>query len=220
MKNKNPEILIVEDNPGDVRLLRELFAESNTGCQVSVSETLSEAIAKLEAAVFDIVLLDLSLPDSHGLDTYTKLRDHGADVPIVILTGLNDQEIGTRAVGEGAQDFLVKGHFDSGLLVRAVRYAIERNKLRLRMLELQDQVIETERTRTMAETAIAAAHQIRQPLTSVVGFAQILEDSEQDPDRLELLERIIEASNLIDEIVGKIFKAKKYVTVPYAGGVK
>jgi two-component system sensor histidine kinase UhpB len=123
---------VVEDNPTDALLLQEALAEfSGTDFQTTCVERLADALARLTAAKFDVVLLDLSLPDSQGPDTLTRLHLGQPGVPVVVLTGLNDETVGIRAVQLGAQDYLVKGHSPAGLLGRSIRYAIERHNIAL-----------------------------------------------------------------------------------------
>ena len=121
-------VLLVEDNPGDARLLQEAIAEVGAGGLVQLEhvERLSEALKRLSAETFDVILLDLSLPDEHGLATVTRTHAHAPAVPIVVLSGLDDEGLASRAVREGAQDYLVKGRADGHLIIRAMRYATER----------------------------------------------------------------------------------------------
>lgn len=121
-------VLIVEDNPGDVDLIKALFAQVRTPkFQVEAAEDLNSAIARLYHQPFDVVLLDLCLPDSNGLDTLKDLQNHHPDLPIVVLTGLADEDFAVDIVRQGAQDYLVKGQITPDLLVRSLRYAIERS---------------------------------------------------------------------------------------------
>ena len=124
------KVLLVEDNPPDARLLEEDLSEVHTAkFDLTQVDMLDEAFKCLDAESFDIVLLDLSLPDSHGFDTFVKTRRHAPNIPIVVLTGINDETLAVRAVQEGAQDYLVKGQVYGNLLVRAMRYAIERKRI-------------------------------------------------------------------------------------------
>ena len=110
-------ILLVEDNPGDAVLLREMLRDAGEDRFVlSHVSRLDEAVQRLVMAPFDIILLDLSLPDAHGLETLSRCRVHAAGTAIVVLTGMNDESLALRAVQEGAQDYLVKGTLDSALL--------------------------------------------------------------------------------------------------------
>lgn len=121
-------VLLVEDNPGDARLLQEAVAEVGASGLVQLVhvDRLKEALNRLSAETFDVVLLDLSLPDEQGLATVTRTHAHAPAVPIVVLSGLDDEALASRAVREGAQDYLVKGRADGHLIIRAMRYATER----------------------------------------------------------------------------------------------
>lgn len=122
-------ILLVEDNLGDADLLQEfLETESAEQLQIHHHQRLGPALQDLKQRQFDLVLLDLSLPDSFGLETFTRLRAQCPHIPVVILSGLGDEAIALEAVQMGAQDYLVKGEFDDYLLLRAIRYAIARHR--------------------------------------------------------------------------------------------
>lgn len=141
MLNQTIHTLLVEDDPGDARLIRELVTE------VPAVRFTWESVARLGAATdilcmqpFDLVLLDLSLPDSQGLDTFTLMQPHAICLPVVILTNFNDESLALQAVRMGAQDYLIKGQGDGEVLVRALQYAIERKHtetaLRMKIREL------------------------------------------------------------------------------------
>jgi PAS domain S-box-containing protein len=153
-------ILLIEDNPGDVRLLQEILREvTTTRCQITPVMTLAAAIDQLSdlpttktdqvpqqsPTAFDIILLDLSLPDSQGITSFLDLRDRSGHIPIVVLTGLDDEKLAILAMQQGAQDYLIKGQVDSSLLLRSMRYAIERERtetaLRQAKNELEQRVI-------------------------------------------------------------------------------
>ncbi len=214
------KVLLVEDSPTDSRLLKELLRDQSIGAyDVQVAESLAAAIECIGQATWDVILLDLSLPDSQGTETYEAVRETTTDLPIVILTGLNDQMLGMKLVEEGAQDYLVKGQGDGELIARALRYAIERNSQRLELLELQEKLLEAERVHAAAATAIGAAHEIRQPLTLLKGNAELLGMGRMDEQkRSEMLQEIVEASDRINTIIQKMFQVRKFVTTKYAGG--
>jgi len=122
-------VLLVEDNPGDARLFTELVRDTGAGLWKLVqADCLSAAIERLKREPFDLMLLDLSLPDAEGLDTLMRARAEAPKVPIVVLTGHDDEALAVRAVRAGAQDYLVKGRLDGDLLVRSIRYATERGR--------------------------------------------------------------------------------------------
>lgn len=123
-------VLVVDDNPGDTRLIEAMLAEEDgASFGTQTAGRLSEAIAALGRGAFDVVLLDLGLPDSQGLDTFREVRRVGGGIPVVVMTGLDDHHVALQAVREGAQDYLVKGKVDAALVARSVRYAVERHRL-------------------------------------------------------------------------------------------
>ena len=129
-------VLLVEDNPGDVRLIAELLSDYRDQFRLDAHATrLSDAEKAVERADVDLVLLDLSLPDSHGFETFERLLSHGRTLPILVLSGVDDESLALRMVHAGAQDYLVKGQFDAPLLARAMRYAFERNSAELELAQ-------------------------------------------------------------------------------------
>jgi signal transduction histidine kinase len=129
------QILLIEDNTGDARLIREMLTTDSVIFHLQHVETLQEGVSAFTATHFDVALLDLSLPDSQGLDTLRHLRTKAPKLPIVVLTGFNDRRIGIQAVHSGAQDYLVKGEVSALLLQRALSYAIERQATHAQLLE-------------------------------------------------------------------------------------
>jgi len=122
-------VLLVEDNPGDARLFTELLRDAGADRLKMVHvDRLAAAIERLDRDSFDVMLLDLSLPDADGLDTLVRAHAHAPKIPIVVLTGHDDEALAVRAVRSGAQDYLVKGRVDGELLVRSIRYASERGR--------------------------------------------------------------------------------------------
>lgn len=129
MQERPNRVLLVEDNPGDARLVREMLADAEDNpFQVHITDTLVGALSALSQGHFDVVLLDLSLPDSNGLETLLAVQRHSADLPIVMLTGLASEAVALAAVKHGAQDYLVKGSLTPESLLRALRYAIVRHQ--------------------------------------------------------------------------------------------
>ena len=122
-------VLLIEDNPGDVRLIREMLAEGDDDLfQLDCVGRLSQGLEYLSTRSAGVVLLDLSLPDSYGFDTFLKVYAHSPKVPIIVLTGHDDQTVALSAVKTGAQDYLVKGKIDRDLLLRSMQYSIERKR--------------------------------------------------------------------------------------------
>lgn len=136
------KILLVEDDAGDIELLEAYLEpmEAET-IELVVCQWLRDAKKKLEMQHFDLILLDLSLPDSVGLDTFRKVQELVPEIPIVILSGLSDQELVLQAVRLGAQDYLTKDQVNSQILLRSIHYAVERQRLLLQagLAKLQKQ---------------------------------------------------------------------------------
>jgi len=122
-------VLLIEDNPGDARLVRELLTEEGDRFGIVLAGSMREARDRLTVETFDVVLLDLSLPDSHGFGTISSIRAQVPAMPLIVLTGFDDADFAVAAVEAGAQDFLVKGQFEGGTIRRAIRYAITRRTL-------------------------------------------------------------------------------------------
>ncbi|MBN2516093.1 MAG: PAS domain S-box protein [Deltaproteobacteria bacterium] len=151
MYNSSLKVLLIEDNPGDARLIRETLREINTTrYEMEWVDRLAPGLEQLEREVIDVVLLDLSLPDSHGLETLERTLPQSKEVPIVVLTGLDDEELAIYAVRNGAQDYLIKGDVNGTLLGRSIRYAIERKKTEVALQRAHDSLEERVRERTDA----------------------------------------------------------------------
>ncbi|HEX75652.1 MAG TPA: PAS domain S-box protein [Dehalococcoidia bacterium] len=130
MSRKGIKILLIEDNPGDIRLIQEMLKEAmDTGYDLESTDRLSTGLERIANGSVDVVLLGLELPDSQGIDTLERVLETSPP-PIVVLTGLEDETVGVEAVRRGAQDYLLKSEVCAGPLWRVVRYAIERRKVR------------------------------------------------------------------------------------------
>lgn len=187
--------LLVEDNPGDARLLREILPP---GFELHHVNRLDAAMAAVREA-FDVVLLDLTLPDSTGLETFHRLHALAPEVPVLVLTGLDDEEGAVRAVREGAQDWLVKGRFDGELLARAIRYAIERNRLSARLAEL-------DRMRALFLSVVS--HDLKSPAAAILAGIDLLlggrigELNARQRHALELSRRnAVRQTRLVDDLL-------------------
>jgi len=123
------KILLVEDNPGDVFIIKDLLSNSGVQHQISHTSRLSEAKRIAEEREFDVILLDLGLPDSFGLETLRSLEASKNKAPIIVLTGLDDEVVAVESLKEGAQDYLVKNKLNSENIIHAIKYGIERKKL-------------------------------------------------------------------------------------------
>ncbi len=157
-------ILLIEDDPADALLIKIYLEKAQASAfQLDNADRLSTGISKLSQGSYQAVLLDLSLPDSHGLDTFIRLQPYTPHTPVLILTGHDDQELAFIAVREGAQDYLIKGQISGAILERALRYAVERQRLMENLLTnaLTDQLTGLYNRRaflTLAERQIRIAH--------------------------------------------------------------
>jgi signal transduction histidine kinase len=174
MNSETIKILLVEDNLGDADLLQEILEEA-TASEFEVTHTsyLRDAFDRLENQPFDAILLDLSLPDSQGLETLVKLQTERPDFPIVVITGLNDEQLAVNAVRQGAQDYLVKGQLNGPVLIRSLRYAIERKIAEIATRKSLER--ERELRELKSRFVSMVSHELRNPLTTIVAAAQLLE---------------------------------------------
>jgi sigma-B regulation protein RsbU (phosphoserine phosphatase) len=152
--------LLIEDNPGDARLIREMLRDAAAGNAVDLThaDRLASGLEHVRQHQTDVILLDLSLPDSRGFETFTTMRGHAPTVPIVVLSGLDDETVAISAVHEGAQDYLVKGQVDGGGILRAIRYAIERERLEAARRDLE---------RQRDEFFSSVSHDLRTPVAAI-----------------------------------------------------
>ena len=134
-------ILLIEDNPVDSRLIREMCLDCGTiDLDIQCESRLASGLARLRKGGVDAVLLDLNLPDSLGIETLTRVDTEFPEIPIIVLTGLEDEATAVEAVKQGAQDYLVKGMVDGNQLVRSVRYAIERKRIKVELTRARDEL--------------------------------------------------------------------------------
>jgi two-component system cell cycle sensor histidine kinase/response regulator CckA len=170
-------ILLVEDNKADINLaLRSLQAQPDP-FEVAQCESLADALTALSNPNCDVVLLDLNLPDSSGIETLQRIREAAPTTPIVVLTGFDNQALGIEAVKSGAQDYIVKGQFVDNVLPRTVRYAIERKRL-------EQQVQSSQRLEAIGRMAAGVAHDFNNLATVIEGHVSFLLEAENIPAAL------------------------------------
>ncbi|MGH7762045.1 MAG: histidine kinase dimerization/phospho-acceptor domain-containing protein, partial [Candidatus Dormibacteraceae bacterium] len=173
-------ILLVEDNPGDARLTAELLREAAVlDFELVNAITFAECLQKLAAESFSVVLLDLSLPDAHGVESAAHLHARHSLVPLIVLTGLDDAKTALAALQAGAQDYLVKGQGDGHLVSRAIRYAIERKRVETQLIEAKNSAEGASRAKS--EFLANMSHELRTPLNAIIGFSEILKQEALGP---------------------------------------
>jgi len=199
-------VLLVEDNPADAYLVRDMLTEgANEGARFTVTQVdrLTQALEQVVDTAFDVVLLDLSLPDAHGIEIVTRLHAAAPGVPIVIMSGNKDEALAIRGVREGAQDYLVKGRVESDLLVRSLRYAIEHKRIEDRL---------NAKTREQETFIYTVSHDLKAPLVSVQGMAGILiEDysAALGADGRRYLERIVANADKMQALLADLLELSR-----------
>lgn len=222
MNDKPLCVLLIEDDPGEACLIRELLRRSTeTNYELRHAGNLADGLAFLHIAPADVVLLDLTLPDSSGIETLNRFMVSAPGVPVVVQTGLNDDEIGRTAIRNGAHDFLVKGRFDGRMLYASIRYAVERNALFQKVAGINQSILELERDRVVQETTNAAVYALSQPLTILTIVASEMVKELKPGDRhFENVTRICEATDRINRIVRDITAKRKHGIKTYPGEVQ
>jgi signal transduction histidine kinase len=204
MRKKALQVLLVEDNAGDARLLREMFSKETVGSfELSHLTHMREAEVRLKAGGVDIVLLDMGLPDGHGLETLRRARAAAPEVVMIVLTGMEDEALAAAAMKEGAQDYLIKGQIENRALPRALRHAIERQRMQ-READLMRKNEVTLRDEFLSHVS----HELRSPLTSIYSFSTIIADglagetSPQQNDYLQIILRNVrQLQSMIEDLL-------------------
>jgi signal transduction histidine kinase len=195
----------VEDNPTDALLVCELCRQQNAeGIQITCVERLDEAIKQLAEQEFDLILLDLGLPDSSGLMTLTQIRKADSEMPIVVLSSLGDQDMAMQAVQQGAQDFLPKGLPSGESIVRCIHYAIERK--RCDETEHQRNAL-NDAVRSIERVLDVVGHELRTPLAALRAMAEFLlmpraMESDQGSAFLHsIIEEVVRMSETVNNMI-------------------
>jgi signal transduction histidine kinase len=219
MTSKPIKVLLIEDNPADAHLIRLLLADENKrqaglppAFELLHVDKLAAGLAYVAQMNLDIILLDLSLPDSQGLATFETVNQAAAQTPIIVLSGLDDKNVAVKAMQQGAQDYLVKGSIDSALLECAIRYAIERQILISDHVQakaqLTRQALELQRRNAdLDEFAHTVAHQVQGLLAQIVGYSSFVEmnyAAQLDAEAQMALKRVLQSANKMNNVLSEI----------------
>jgi signal transduction histidine kinase len=198
------KVLLVEDNPQDARLLRELLrSEPSARVDIKHVERMSDVAAQVAAGGVDIIMLDLGLPDAHGPGAVRQAHAIAPNVPLVVLTGFDDESLAAQVLKEGAQDYLMKGQLDGAALLRALRHAIHRQRM-----QVETDLIRTLQLQLRDEFLSDVSHELRSPLTAIYQFSTILADGLSGPttaaqkEHLEIILRNVQQLRaMIDDLL-------------------
>ena len=207
MKDQSTHVLLIEDNPGDADLVRLRLVQGKSAVDVSCVNRLSDGLTSLQEKSPGVILLDLNLPDSQGAETFRKVLEKAPNVPVVILSGQDDEELAMKALHQGVQDYLVKGSISSSGLDRAMRYAVERQAL-LRSLEMsRKQQLEFKN-----QFLSHVSHELRTPLTCIHQYVTILLDGlagDVSPEQRDHLQTILKSVNQLGAMVHDLLEASR-----------
>ena len=201
-------VMLVEDNPGDARLLHEMLHEPGSlKMEVAHFACMKDALSHLSTNTANVILLDLGLPDAEGLDGVRKVRTAAPGTPLVVLTARDDESLAVQALQEGAQDYLIKGKIESHALFRAVRYAIERQRMQ----------VETDQARRLQlqvkdEFLSHVSHELRSPLSAIYQFGTILADGlvgGVTADQRECLQIILKNAQQLQSMIGDLLEVTR-----------
>ncbi|MFB2896010.1 ATP-binding protein [Aerosakkonemataceae cyanobacterium BLCC-F50] len=219
MNEASLNVLLVEDSPTDAQLFQHIFFRAATGdWQLVHVERLSEAIAACQTQLFDVALLDLHLPDSEGLDTISQFNQAIPDVPIIILTVFDDEELALQAMAQGSQDYLVKDQVTTQLLRRSIRYALERSQILQKLRNSERATLESlnkERELNQLKSYFVSmvSHEFRNPLSVLQGICELfinfggsLTTQKKELYSQQLKTTIKQMCQLLDEVIllGKV----------------
>ncbi len=199
-------VLLIEDNPGDARLIREMLIEKGaTKFNLEHVGRISEGLKRLSQDNIQVILLDLFLPDSHGLETVDRVCHAVPHLPVVVLTGIDDEALAIKAVRNGVQDYLVKGQMDGNLIMRAIRYATERKRAEKEKGVLEEQLRQSQKMEAIGSLAGGIAHDFNNLLTIIKGYSQLsLLELKEDNSVKKNIEEIKRATDRASDLVRQL----------------
>jgi signal transduction histidine kinase len=207
MNEQGTRVLLIEDNPGDADLVRLRLVESQPDVKVDCVARLADALVSLDREAPTLVLLDLNLPDSRGSETVRRVREKVPNVPVVVLSGQDDESLALKAVHQGVQDYLLKGDLSSKRLEHAMRYAVERQSL-LRSIEMaRKQQLEFKN-----QFLSHVSHELRTPLTCIHQYVTLLLDGLAGPiapEQADHLKTVLKSVNQLHAMIRDLLEATR-----------
>ncbi len=208
MTDKILNILLIEDSPLAVKLIHDLLDHDidNDGYKIFHIEKVSEVDNAIDNQDYDVILLDLGLPDSQGIQTFFYVYEKCSLIPIVILSSNEDEQLALRSVKEGAQDYLIKGQVTSHFLVRTLRYAIERFGMKKQLMNLVEELKEHSKRLELSNATkdkffSIIAHDLRSPFQNIVGISTLFSQEIEQLDRNTIKELSRELKNTVDNYI-------------------
>jgi signal transduction histidine kinase len=200
-------VLLIEDNPGDARLVEILLEDSDFETEVVNKMSLAEGIEAYYTQNFDVVLLDLTLPDSRGFETLQSFIKAHKDANVIVMTGLMDKELGLNAVKAGAQDFLMKSGYDSDMLAKTLGYSIERKNVLRSLAESQSAREVAEESARMKEQFIASiSHEMRTPMNAIYGMSNLLAQTDLNAEQRSYIGSVKQSSEILLGVINDILE--------------
>ncbi len=225
MCKKKQSILLIEDNPGDSRLIKEMIKDiTSFNYELIIAETLKEGCELIKKYTPILVLLDLNMPDSNGKETFDTVKKLAIDIPIVLVSGLQDVDLSLSLIQDGAQDYILKQDLNNILLEKTIQYAIMRKQAEKKLKETHENLerANIEKEKQKAELAISEntvkakqeflstmSHEIRTPMNAIIGFTKVLLKTDLTPNQKEYLNAIKLSGNSLITLINDILDLSK-----------
>lgn len=208
MSEKKIRILLVEDNPGDARLIKAYLDESaRFPFEIHHFTRLCDMLRALSSENFDVLLMDLSLPDCQGRETFQRVKNTEKRIPLIVLTGLDDEQLGRSLVQQGAQDYLCKGQLNSVLLSRSILYSIERHRSEEDLIQAREAALRAAAVKS--EFLANMSHEIRTPLNAILGIPELLLETPLNEEQRNYVATFKRAGSALLDLINGILDLSK-----------
>jgi len=205
------KVLLIEDSPSDALLIKhQLQKVGDYRMMVAIANRLEPAIARLSRDRFDVVLSDLGLPDSNGPATFMRIQEAFPRIPLVVLTGADDEAAGVEAIRRGVQDYLVKGTGDGKTIARSIRYAIERKQAEADLQEKNAELALA--NRELESFSYSVAHDLRNPLNGILACSALLDDEKDlgmTDEQRTAVAHIVQGAHRMSQIITDLLELSK-----------